>query len=93
MTSPLELIIVHERMAQAARFAEQQRAARPALSTRPPMKAKTGQALRELVRARRDQRQRRRIELAAPRHAPIDYGPERGGIKASRSGAGGGGTG
>lgn len=57
------------------------------------MKLKSGREYRERFRARREARRRRRIELAAPRHAPIDYGPEQGGLKASRGGAGGGGTG
>ena len=57
------------------------------------MELKSGRGFKERFRARREERRRRRIELAAPRHAPIDYGPEQGGIKASRGGAGGGGTG
>ena len=57
------------------------------------MNRKSGQGFKERLKGRREQRRTRSIERAMPRHAPIDYSPRgRGGIKASRGGAGGGGT-
>ena len=57
------------------------------------MDPKSGPGFRERLKARREQRRTRRIERAMPRQAPSDHPPGRGGIKASRGGAGGGGTG
>ena len=57
------------------------------------MKRTSGQGFKERFRARREERKRRRIEAELPRHAPIDYGREQGGLKDSYGGAGGGGTG
>jgi hypothetical protein len=57
------------------------------------MKSKAGRNFKERFVARREARRTRRIELATKRHGPMDYGPERGGMKESRGGAGGGGTG
>ena len=57
------------------------------------MDPKSGPGFRERLKARREQRRTRRIERAMPRQAASDHPPGRGGIKASRGGAGGGGTG